>query len=279
MVGERFFGFAGCRQQAALGAGWQCRQSTHAVLRAEPLGNYVVKIVTPQSRVAAGGQHLEHPFGQAQDGNVEGTATEVINGKSAFRRLVQPVGNCGSGGFVEQAQHAQPGQTGSIFGGLALGIVKIGGHGDDHTCQWTAQGHFSAFAQGGQNLSRYLNRGAFTGDGADAHHAGRIHKAVGQTGSFFHVRQAAPHETFDRHNRVLRVFNLAVLRLAPHHNAVAWQIAHHRGQQQGTVFVGQRPCHRTLHRGNQRVGSAQVNARRQPVLVWCSALAGLDDLE
>ena len=91
----------------------------------------VVEIVAAERRIAAGGLHFEQSFGKLQNGYVEGATTEVVHHKCAFGSIIQPVGDGGCGGLVEQAQHVQPGQAGGIFGGLALGIIKIGRHGDN----------------------------------------------------------------------------------------------------------------------------------------------------
>ncbi len=52
----------------------------------------VVYIVAAQMSIAVGGQHFENAFVQFQDGNVEGTAAQIVNGDNAVFLLVETVG-------------------------------------------------------------------------------------------------------------------------------------------------------------------------------------------
>ena len=66
-----------------------------------------------------------------QDGDIESAAAQVVHGDDAFFALVEPVGQGGGRGLVDQAQHFQAGDAAGVFGGLSLRIVEIGRHGDD----------------------------------------------------------------------------------------------------------------------------------------------------
>ena len=83
--------------------------------------------------------------------------------------MIETVGDRRGGGFVEQAQHVQPGETRGIFGGLALGIVEIGRHGNDGADQFAAERLFGATAQGLENFRRDFDRALGAGAGIDAH--------------------------------------------------------------------------------------------------------------
>ena len=98
----------------------------------------VVEVIAAQCAIAAGGFDFKQSFGQLQYGDVECAAAQVVNDKRTFRGVVQPVGNRSGGRFVEQAQYIQACQTRGIFGGLALGIVEIGGNGNDGADQIAA---------------------------------------------------------------------------------------------------------------------------------------------
>jgi hypothetical protein len=66
-----------------------------------------------------------------EDGDIERAAAEVEHRHGLFLLLVQPVGQGGCGGFVDDALDVQAGDLTGVLGGLALGVVEVGRHGDD----------------------------------------------------------------------------------------------------------------------------------------------------
>ena len=75
----------------------------------------MVEIVATQGRVAASGEDFEDTTGQAQDGNIEGATTQVIDGHQPFGVLVQAIGHGSCGRLVEQAQDVKTGQARSVL--------------------------------------------------------------------------------------------------------------------------------------------------------------------
>ena len=110
----------------------------------QPAIQAVVEIIATQSAVATCGQYLEQALFQAQNGHVKRATTQVKHHKRAFRAVVQAVSDGGGGRLIEQTQNIQTCQTCGIFGGLALGIVEIGRHGNHRSRQAAAQAVFSA---------------------------------------------------------------------------------------------------------------------------------------
>ena len=132
----------------------------------DPAEQAVVEIVAAEGRIAAGGQYFEHAFRELQDRDVEGAAAQVVHGVDAFGAVIEAVGDRGGGRLAQQAQHVQAGQLGRVLGGLALGVVEVGGHGDDRADQFVAERVFGALAQRGQDLRRDFDRALDAGDGA-----------------------------------------------------------------------------------------------------------------
>ncbi|MNQ80635.1 NAD-specific glutamate dehydrogenase [compost metagenome] len=70
-------------------------------------------------------------FGDFDDRNVEGTATQVINDDSVVALgLVHAVGQRRGGRLVDDALDVETGDAAGVLGGLALAVVEVGRHGD-----------------------------------------------------------------------------------------------------------------------------------------------------
>ncbi len=117
----------------------------------------MVVVVTTQGGISASGHDLEHALREAQDRDVKSAAAQIVDGVDAFAGVVQPVGDCRGCRFVDQAQHIDAGQLGRILGGLALGIVKVGRHGNDGAIQVIVESVFGAIAQCGQYFGADLD--------------------------------------------------------------------------------------------------------------------------
>ncbi len=91
----------------------------------------VVDVVAAKVRVAIGGLHLEDSVDGASDGNVEGAATEVVNGNGADVGAIKPVGERRRGWLIDEAKDFKPSHASRILGGLALRIVEVCRNGDD----------------------------------------------------------------------------------------------------------------------------------------------------
>ncbi|MNE06232.1 NAD-specific glutamate dehydrogenase [compost metagenome] len=276
--GQRFLGCTGCLQQAALGA--RIQVGGQARLLDDPGGDRVVEVVTTQGTVATGSHDLEDTAGQAQNGNIESTATQVVDRHHAFGVLIQAVGHGCRGRLVEQAQYVEAGQFGRILGRLALGVVEIGRHGDYRPHQFTAQGLFSSLTQGLENIGRDFHRAFRALDRVDKRHVRlAADKTVGQLlAQLFDVRQATPHQAFDRQHGVERIARGSRLGRLAHIDTIG-VVAHRRWQDDLPLRVGKRLGKTTAQRSDQRIGSAKVDANRQTTLVGLRTLAGFGDLQ
>ena len=277
VVGQGFFAGA-CGQAQRRFVGRAVRH--HAMAAAQRVGQGGVVVIATQGRIAPGGHHFKHPLRQAQDGDVERAAAQVVHGVHALGSVVQAVGDGGGRGFVDQAQHLQARQLGGVFGGLALGIVKVGGHGDDGAVNQSAQAVFGTLAQAGQNFCADFHGAFHPGSSGQGHHAGGGDKFVGQVRGFVRqVAHAAAHEAFGRGDGVARVQRARGCSVVADVARAVFQIAHHRGQQHAAFGVGQAARHTTLHGSHQGVRGAQVKADGQAPLVRGGGLTGFRNLQ
>ena len=106
-----------------------------AVLVLELVGKVVhqpaVEVVAAQVGVTGGGSHFDDPVAHVEEADIERAATEVEHQDGLVVLLVHPVRQCGGGGLVDDAQHLEPGDASGVLGRGALGVVEVGGNGDD----------------------------------------------------------------------------------------------------------------------------------------------------
>jgi hypothetical protein len=122
-------------------------------------------------------------------------------------------------------------------------------------------------AQRGQDLRGDFDRALDAGNGFDLHHARAVLERIRHVLGVGDVLQAAAHEALDRDDGVLGIGGLVGLRLVADVGVAVGQIAHDRRQQWTAVFIAQYFRDAAADRGHERVGGAQVDTDRQPVLV------------
>ena len=296
-VGQGLTGLAGHQQQRAPALGVFCRQPgrfAQVVLAGKVGGNQRVEVVTAQSHVTRRGLHLEDTPGQFEHRHVEGAAPQVVDGIGTLLAFVQTVGDGGGGRLVDKAQHIQPGQPGRILGGLALGIVEIGGHGDDGARQGIlvdVERGQCAIAQHLQDLGRHFHGRDGTGRRGHGHSAvvaggggirgrsrPRSHHPQRQA-LCLGIGQAAPHQALDRADDVARVGQQRLLGGVAHHRCSAGAVMHNRRQQLPALLVGQRIGHARAADRHQRVGGSQIDTDGIPALVRIRTHARLGNLQ
>ena len=296
-IGQGLTGLTGHQQQRAPALGVFCGQScriAQVVLAGKVGSDQRIEVVTPQGHVPCRGLHLEDAPGQLEHRHVEGSTAQIEDGVGALLAFVQTVGDGRGGRLVDEAQHVQPGQPGRILGGLALGIVEIGGHGDDGARQRVlvdVKRGQCAIAQHLQDLGRHFHGRDGPGRGGHGHGTvvaggGGIRGCV-RTRSHYPQRQAlclgigqaTPHQALDRADDVARVGQQRLLGGVAHHGRSAGAVMHDRWQQLPALLVGQRIGHARAADGHQRVGGSQIDTDGIPTLVRIRTHARLGNLQ
>ena len=149
-IGKCLFGPTGLNHRHALLLSINGRLVDTGLLQ-QPTSDQVIHIITTKRGITAGGQHFKHAFFQAQYGNIKRATTEIVHGYHALTTLVQAVGHCCCRGLIQQAIDFQAGEPGGIFGGLTLGIIKVGRHGNNGTVKIATKGLLCPVRQLTQN--------------------------------------------------------------------------------------------------------------------------------
>ena len=114
-----------------------------ALLLLELVGQVVdeahVEVLAAEEGVAVGRLHLEDAVADLEDGDVEGAAAEVVDRDGLAFLLVEAVGERRRGRLVDDAQHFEAGDLAGVLGGLALGVVEVGGNGDHRLLDLVAE--------------------------------------------------------------------------------------------------------------------------------------------
>ena len=74
---------------------------------------------------------LYNPLAYLQNRNVEGAAAKIEHRDRLVGLLVQPVGQGGGCRLIDNPHHLKTSDLASIFSGLSLGVIKVGGYRDD----------------------------------------------------------------------------------------------------------------------------------------------------
>ena len=242
----------------------------------------LVKVFAAQEGVAVGRQHFELLFaidvGNLDDGHVKGATTQVVHGNFAvaFFLLVQAKGQGRRGGLVDDALDFQASNATGVFGGLTLGVVEVGRHGDDGFGHGFAQVILGGLFHFAQDFGADLRRSQFV--------ATHFHPGVAVVGGGngvghevdvfldFFFGELAANQALDGIQRVARVGDgLAFGRSADQHFAI-FLVGDDGRRGAGAFAVFDDLGVVAFHDGHARIGGAQVNAddSSHVVLQWGS---------
>ena len=228
----------------------------------------VVEVFTTQVGVTVGRQYFEGGFTfhfvDLDDGDVEGTAAQVIDGNLALALdLVHAIGEGRSSRFVDDAFYIQTGDATGILGGLTLGVVEVGRYCDDRFGHRLAQVILGGLLHLLQHFGRDLRRCHLL---AFDFYPGVTVVSLGdgvrhdlQIALYFFIFETTANQTLDSEQRVLRVGDgLALGRLTNQDFAVIG--IGNDGRSSTVAFrVLDHASMVAIQNSNAGVGSTQVN--------------------
>ncbi len=82
--------------------------------------------------ISIGGQHFKDTITQFENGDIKSTSPQIVNGNFAIACifLVQAKSQSGCSRFVDDPLYFKSGNFTRFFGGLTLGVIKIGRYSD-----------------------------------------------------------------------------------------------------------------------------------------------------
>ena len=234
-------------------------------LASHPIDDLRVEVITTEVGVAVRALHFEHAVAELQDGHIERAAAEVVHGDLLFLvRLVQTIGQSGSGRLVDDALHVKAGDLAGILRGLALGVVEIGRHRDDGLGDRLLQVGFGGFLHlledGGGNLLGGVDLAPGLDTDIALAVAGHFIRKAADLVLHFRVLVLMAHETLDGINGVLGVRDHLVLRRLAHETLALFGERHDGRRGACAIRIDDDMGLVALHHRDTTVRRAQVNS-------------------
>ena len=115
--------------------------------------------------VTSGGLHFKDTLFDGQKGNIKGTTAKIENEDVAFTLslLIKTVGNGSGGRLVDDTEDVQAGDETGVLGSLTLGVVEVGGDGDDSVVDGTTEVGLGGLPHLGEDHGRDLLGGELLG--------------------------------------------------------------------------------------------------------------------
>ena len=105
----------------------------------QPVHDALIEVIATEIGIAVGRLDLEDAVADLKDGDVERTATQVVDDDPFVLLLVQTVGEGCGGRFINDPEDILPCDLARIFGGLALAVVEVGRNGNDRFSHFLAE--------------------------------------------------------------------------------------------------------------------------------------------
>ena len=224
--------------------------------------DHLVEVIAAQVSIATGRKHFEDTVADFEYGDIEGAAAQVKDENALVILLVQAVGQGRGGGLVDNAQNLKASDLAGVLGGLTLGIVEIGRHGDHRLGDRFTEVLASIFSQLAQHLGRDFLGGELLVEHGALHldiGAGLLNGITHLLGFFVDFINTAADETLDRIEGIFGVHDRLTLGDLTYQLVLVLRVGHHRGGRAEAFGVGDHGGLTALHHRDATVGGAEVN--------------------
>jgi len=126
-----------------------------------------VKVLTTKVGVTVGGLDLEHTLLNLENGDIESTTTQIVDGDDTVVLLLHTVGKGGSSRLVNDTEDVETGDLTGILGSLTLRVVEVGGDSNDSVLNGPAQVGLGGLLHLVQNETTDLRRRVLLATGLD----------------------------------------------------------------------------------------------------------------
>ena len=129
-------------------------------LRSEVVYQSVVEFLATQVGVTRGGPDLDDTFLDGEEGDIVSSSAKIEDEDITLigGSPVETVGDCSSGGLVDDAEDVQATDGTSLPGGPTLGAIEVSGDGNDGSGNDSTEARFCSLPHLGQNHGGYFLR-------------------------------------------------------------------------------------------------------------------------
>ena len=230
----------------------------------QPIHDAPIPVIAAQLGVAAGGLHIEDALRHPQHGHIERAAAQVEHQHAFDGAAIEAVGQGRRRGFIEDALHADARQPAGIAGGLTLGIVEVGRHGDHRRLHRFAEVGAGIVHELAQHTGHQLFRCVLAlGGRADHAHVAlvvRPHGVGHRQAAVVELIPLTADEALEVREGVARVKHQLAAGQLPHQQLLVLAEAHHRGGGAPAFGTGDHLGASALQHRHHRIGGAEVDA-------------------